>query len=293
LSITSTRATGRCRARSRSLRFRRLASQTGTSALLSFGTSGYPVEVAIPLSDRTGRADSIPPTNDRVGSCHAACCVPRREITIHVDRRDYVVRAESAAAANEWKKVIQETLAKYKVRRRAECTPCRTMPGRMARSSIQLGILLWLHAHAAGARGVGARATQSAIPLGLFPFGPFPLGPCPLQEQEELVHTLDKTMLQREFAPLDEVRNVRLHGCNMRRAWWQRATQCATHDVQRAQPAAYNLRRAVHTIVGRWWASARRLASSRPRSTRPSLCSSSSGTSGMQTNIGRHLLNDT
>jgi hypothetical protein len=35
------------------------------------------------------------------------------------------------------------------------------------------------------------------------------------------------------------------------------------------------------------------LASSRPRSTRPSLCSSSSGTSGMQTNTGRHLLNDT
>ena len=97
------------------------------------------------------------------GSCHAACCVPRREITIHVDRRDYVVRAESAAAANEWKKVILETLAKYKVRRRAECTPCRTMPGRMARSSIQLGILLWLHAHAAGARGVGARATQSRL----------------------------------------------------------------------------------------------------------------------------------
>ena len=231
MSITSTRATGRCRARSCSLRFRRLASQTGTSALLSFGTSGYSVEDAIPLSDRTGRADSIPPTNDRVGSCHAACCVPRREITIHVDRRDYVVRAESAAAANEWKKVIQETLAKYKVRRRAECTPCRTMPGRMARSSIQLGILLWLHAHAAGARGVGARATQSAIPLGLFPFGPFPLGPCPLQEQEELVHTLDKTMLQREFAPLDEVRNVRLHGGNVRRN--VQHTMCSARNQQR------------------------------------------------------------
>ena len=92
--------------------------------MLSFGISGCTVELAVPLGDRTGRADSIPPTNDRVRL--VLCCMlraARREITIHVDRRDYVVRAESAAAANEWKKVIQETLAKYKVRRRAECTP--------------------------------------------------------------------------------------------------------------------------------------------------------------------------
>jgi hypothetical protein len=39
----------------------------------------------------------------------------RREITIHVDRRDYIVRADVAATAIEWQRVIQETMAKYKV----------------------------------------------------------------------------------------------------------------------------------------------------------------------------------
>lgn len=291
MSITSTRATGRCRARSCSLRFRRLASQTGTSALLSFGTSGYSVEDAIPLSDRTGRADSIPPTNDRVGSCHAACCVPRREITIHVDRRDYVVRAESAAAANEWKKVIQETLAKYKVRRRAECTPCRTMPGRMARSSIQLGILLWLHAHAAGARGVGARATQSRLVSSH-------------SGHSHLVHAHFRskkswcTRWIRRCCSVSLRRSMRCATCGCMVATCDVHGRNVRRNVQHTMCSARNQQRTIcdgqcHAMVGRWWASARRLASSRPRSTRPSLCSSSSGTSGMQTNTGRHLLNDT